>query len=491
MLDIKNCKVTDRKIDKLLWGSFIEQMGRAIYGGIYDKDHPTANADGFRGDVIDAVKALEVPIIRYPGGNVVSGYRWRDGVGKNRPIRLNLAWQQLEPNIIGIHEFYNWCKQVGSELMMAINLGTGTIQDALDLVEYCNFAGHSTIADERRENGQEEPFKIKYWCLGNEMDGIWQIGNLPAEEYARKAREVSKLIKIIDPEIKTTLVGSSAPDLPTYPQWEKTVLEEAYEFVDYISLHRYYMETPDGKNESYLGQYKDLERYISTVWGIVLETKERKKTEHQVYLSIDEWNIWNKSNDSSANRWLVSDRKVENIYDYKDAVLLANLIITMVKNCDKLKIGCLAQLVNVIAPIMTENGGRMFLQPTYYPYEFASKHLVGNLLTFDVDSPKIEAGGEIYESINMVGAENGGEYSLLITNNSLKEDFDLSIDLPCDAKEIKSVKVMKNAPEAVNSFDCPNTVVPTDGFAQIKDGKLILKAETLSIIMLIIDRESK
>lgn len=479
------------EISDLLWGSFVEQMGRAVYGGIYDKDHPESDERGYRKDVVSAVKALNLPIIRYPGGNFVSGFDWRDSIGENRPVRMNLAWQQLEPNTIGLHEFYDWCQSVGSEVMMAINLGTGTIKDALELVEYCNFAGHSSLADERRKNGREEPFAFKYWCLGNEMDGIWQICNLPADEYARKAREVSKLIKIIDPEIKTTLVGSSAPYLPTYPAWEKTVLEEAYEFVDYISLHRYYEMTPDGKDETFLAQYKDLERYIATVRDIVKETKERKNSKHDVYLALDEWNIWNKSSDSSDTKWLVSDKRVENFYDFRDAVLFTNMVVTMANNSDCLKIGCLAQLVNVIAPIMTENGGRMFLQPIYYPFEFASNNLKGKLIKCDYDSPAIVAGDETYESVNVTACENDDEFAVLLVNNNLNEDFDIEYELPISCGGQVTCKLMSANPSDKNSFDEPNNVVPVEYKCENDAGVLKLRLPKLSIVTVTVSKGEK
>lgn len=490
MIKIK-AENTNIEISELLWGSFVEQMGRAIYGGIYDANHSESDERGYRKDVMFAVKALNLPIIRYPGGNFVSGFDWRDSVGEGRPVRMNLAWQQLEPNTIGLHEFYDWCESVGAQLMMAINLGTGTIKDALELVEYCNFAGHSTIADERRKNGREEPFAIKYWCLGNEMDGIWQICNLPADEYARKAREVSKLIKIIDPEIKTTLVGSSAPYLSTYPAWERTVLEEAYEFVDYISLHRYYAATPDGKDESFLAQYKDLERYISTVRDIVKETKARKNSEHDVYLALDEWNIWNTSNDSSDTKWLVSDKRVENFYDFRDTVLFANMIITMANNSDCLKIGCLAQLVNVIAPIMTENGGRMFLQPIYYPFEFVSNHLKGKLLKCAYQSPVIEVGDEKYECVNVAASESECEYAVLLVNNSLREDFDVVYELPETSGRVTECRLMHSNPAEMNSFDEPKKVVPNAYTCEKKECLLKLHLPALSIAMITVSKGDK
>lgn len=469
-------EMTDRKIGEigaLLWGSFVEQMGRAVYGGIYDPACPCADERGFRRDVIRAVRDLNLPIVRYPGGNFVSGYDWKDGIGKERPRRLNLAWMQIEPNTVGLHEFYDWSRLAGTEVMMALNLGTGTVRDALELVEYCNFAGDTARTRQRRANGREEPFGFRYWCLGNEMDGIWQIGCLSAEDYAHKARETSKLIKLIDPEIKTTLVGSSAPDLPTYPVWERTVLDIAYEHVDYISLHRYYSHVEGGVS-AYLAQYRDLSAYIETVRDIVAETKARKNSAHEVKLALDEWNVWHRENDSSSTKWQVSDVKVENHYDFLDAMLVANLICVMTKHCDVLEIGCFAQLVNVIGLIMTENGGRMFLQTSYYPFAFASNYLRGRAVETKVSG----AGADL---LNIAVCDRGDGISALCVNNDERNAALLEFELP--AGKI-TAQIMCAAPDAKNSFDEPEKVVPKEVQVSERGGRAVVEMPPLSVLTL-------
>lgn len=226
------------EVDKRIYGSFIEHLGRAVYGGIYEPGHPSSNSLGFRGDVKSLVKELGVPIIRYPGGNFVSGYNWEDGVGsvEQRPKRLELAWRTIEPNEVGTNEFMSWAKEVGSEVMMAVNLGTRGIDAARNLLEYCNHPGGTYWSDLRRNHGVEQPHKIRTWCLGNEMDGPWQIGQKTAVEYGRLAYETGKAMRLIDPDIELVSCGSSSSAMPTFPEWEAVTLEHTYEVADYVSF---------------------------------------------------------------------------------------------------------------------------------------------------------------------------------------------------------------------------------------------------------------
>ena len=206
------------EVDPRLYGSFIEHLGRAVYGGIYEPEHPTADDMGFRQDVLDLVRELGVPIIRYPGGNFVSGYDWEDGVGpvEERPRRLDLAWKTVETNRVGTNEFAAWAKRAGAEPMIAVNLGTRGTDAARNLVEYCNHPGGSYWSDLRRSHGAEEPHAVGVWCLGNEMDGPWQIGHKTAAEYGRLAVETAKAMKWVDPSIELVACGSSKAAMPTF-----------------------------------------------------------------------------------------------------------------------------------------------------------------------------------------------------------------------------------------------------------------------------------
>ncbi|MTV81674.1 alpha-N-arabinofuranosidase [Secundilactobacillus folii] len=375
-------------IDNRIYGSFIEQLGRAVYTGIYQPNHFSADKDGFRTDVIDAINKLNVPIIRYPGGNFLSQYRWEDGIGpKNqRPTRLDIAWRELETNQFGLHEFMAWSKKVHAVPNLAVNLGTRGIQEAADLVEYCNFPKGTYLSDLRRTYGAEAPFNIKTWCLGNEMDGPWEIGTKNANEYAHLANETAKAMKRVDDSIELVACGSSSMDNPTFGNWEETVLEECYDNIDYLSLHRYYGYYNDDSPkelDNFLGKNVDLDQFINGVVAMCDAVKARKRSSKSINLSFDEWNVWYHSNDADAKitPWQVGSHLLEDIYNFEDALLIGSLLITLLKNSNRVKIACLAQLVNVIAPIMTKENGDVWLQSIFYPFMQVSNYGQGIALT--------------------------------------------------------------------------------------------------------------
>lgn len=422
------------KIDPRLYGSFIEHMGRAVYEGIYEPTHPNANEEGFRKDVIELVKELNIPLTRYPGGNFVSGYNWEDGIGpvEDRPRRLDLAWETIETNEVGLHEFMNWSKEANTEVNMAVNLGTRGLDEARNLLEYCNFEGGTYWSDLRRKNGHEDPFNIKTWCLGNEMDGPWQIGHKTAEEYGRLAEETAKAMKLVDPSIELVLCGSSSSKMPTFGTWEETVLTHAYDYVDYLSLHSYYGNR-DNDLENYLAQSLDMDRFIKRVVAICDGVKAQKNSQKVINLSFDEWNVWYHSNDQDreVEPWQVAPPILEDIYNFEDALLVGCLLITLLKNSDRVKIACLAQLVNVIAPIMTDKDGRSWKQTIFYPFMQVSNFGRGVAL-----QPTIESGS--YSSkdfsevpyLESIATYNEEENELVIfaVNRSKEEVLDFSID---------------------------------------------------------------
>ena len=342
-------------IDKRIYGSFIEHLGRAVYGGIYEPGHPTADENGFRQDVIDLVKKLNVPVVRYPGGNFVSGYNWEDGVGpvEKRPRRLDLAWNTTEPNTFGTNEFMEWCKKANTECMMAVNLGTRGPDEARNLVEYCNHKSGSYWSDLRRSHGVEEPHNIKLWCLGNEMDGPWQMGGKTAVEYGRTALEASKLMKWTSPGIETVLCGSSSRNMSTFGKWEAETLEIAYDSIDYVSLHQYY-GNHDDDIQSFLARSLEVDDFIYSIICTCDYIKARKRSKKKINLSFDEWNVWYHSNNTPFEKWSEAPALLEDIYNFEDALLVGSLLITFLRHCDRVKIACLAQLVNVIAPIFTK-----------------------------------------------------------------------------------------------------------------------------------------
>ena len=361
------------EVDPKMYGSFVEHLGRCIYGGLYEPGHPSADENGFRKDVINFVKELNIPIIRYPGGNFVSGYRWEDGIGPavSRPKRLDLAWRTLEPNEFGVNEFSAWCKQVGSDPMLAVNLGTRGIEAAVDLMEYVNHPSGTYFSDLRIKHGYKEPHNIKYWCLGNEMDGPWQIGHKTAYEYGRLALETGRAMKMIDPDIKLVSCGSSNTQMETFPQWEAETLMHTYEVADYISLHQYFNNN-DGNTPNFLACSLETDRFIKTVISTCDYIKAVKRSKKDMLLSFDEWNVWYHSAASDADEmknkpWQVAPNLIEDIYTFEDALVVGCVLITFLKHASRLKMACIAQLVNVIAPIMTETGGGICKQTTFYP----------------------------------------------------------------------------------------------------------------------------
>jgi alpha-N-arabinofuranosidase len=466
-------------IDDRLYGSFIEHLGRAVYGGIYEPGHPTADSDGFRGDVIELVRELRVPIIRYPGGNYASAYNWEDGVGprESRKARLDLAWRAKEPNAVGIHEFSRWAKKAGGEVMMALNLGTRGIEDARNLVEYCNHPGGTYYSDLRRSHGTADPFGFKVWCLGNEMDGPWQVGQKSAEEYGKLASEVGKALKLFDPDLKLVACGSSGPGMPTFPQWEATVLERCQEQIDFLSLHTYARKTGDD-SAGFLAESVRFDNFIKTVESTVDFARVKGRIKKQVKLSVDEWNVWYHSNDPAVKPepWIVGPHILEDVYTMEDALVVGCFLIVLMRHADSVRMACIAQLVNTIAPIMTENGGPAWRQTTFYPFLHASLYGRGYSLMTIVDSPGYEVqdcGMVPYlESVGVL-SEDGSELSFFCVNRSKDQSLEFRARLGGFGKAslIGHLVLSDKDPEAVNGKAAPGRIVPHAGAGASVEGE--------------------
>ena len=427
-----NKNFTIDKIDKRIYGSFIEHLGRAVYGGIYEPTNSKSDEKGFRKDVIELVKELNVPIVRYPGGNFVSGYNWEDGTGdkSKRKSKMDLAWYTLETNEVGIDEFQEWAKRANTSVMMAVNMGTRGVDDARNCVEYCNSTNDSYYANLRKSNGFKKPFAIKTWCLGNEMDGWWQIGAKTAEEYARVAQESAKVMKAVDPSIELVACGSSTPYMPTFGSWELTVLDHTYEYIDYLSLHSYY-DNRDNDTPNFLARAEEMDKFIKGAVAICDAIKAKKHQKKTINLSFDEWNVWYRTKDEEQDkeRWKKAPHLLEEEYNFEDALLVGCLLSTLQNNCDRVKIACLAQLVNVIAPIMTENDGDAWVQTIFYPFMYASKYGRGTTLRAICESDKYVTKEKwevpyLYSSV----IDNADEHELIVfaTNRSMDEDIKLS-----------------------------------------------------------------
>ena len=387
-------KFTLGTVDPRLFGGFIEHMGRVVHEGIFEPGHPAADPAGLRQDVLALVRELGTPVTRYPGGNFVSGYNWEDGVGpaKNRPAKLDLAWKALETNTFGTNEFMDWCKHANTTPMMAVNLGTRGPDEARNLLEYCNHPGGSYWSDLRRKHGYEQPHNIKLWCLGNEMDGPWQIGHKTAQEYGRVAAETAKVMKWTDPSIELVACGSSGSHMPTFGAWEDTVLEHTYDHIDYISIHRYY-GNPKDETPGYLALSDEMDRFIKNVVAVCDSVGARKKSTKKLMLSFDEWNVWFHSigQEKNSPEWSVARPLLEDVYTMEDALLVGSMLITLLNNADRVKIGCIAQTVNVIAPIMTRKGGGAWRQTIFSPFSLTSKYGGGEVLRQVVECPRYDA----------------------------------------------------------------------------------------------------
>jgi alpha-N-arabinofuranosidase len=372
------------EIDKNLWGNFVEHLGRCVYGGIYEPGSPLADANGFRKDVMEAVKNLNVPIVRYPGGNFVSNYHWLDAVGPERIPRMDYAWQRLETNMFGTNEFVTWAREIGTEPYMAVNMGTGTIEEAQWWVEYCNANGGSYYSELRKKHGFAQPHNIKYWSLGNEMDGPWQMGHLNAEDYVKKAREAAKLMRLVSPDIKLIAAGSShygGVGADPY-HWNSTILDGLAEHIDYISLHTYVGNQGDNYY-NFMSTPIVVDKRTQVVRGMIDEIMNKNVRQRPIYIAWDEYNVWYRAR---GGEFAVGDRALEEHYNLEDALVVAGFLNVFVRNADIVKMANMAQLVNVIAPIFTNEQG-MFLQTIYYPLQLFSNNMKGQSLDVSVDSP--------------------------------------------------------------------------------------------------------
>ncbi|MFF2050019.1 alpha-N-arabinofuranosidase [Leifsonia sp. NPDC058194] len=425
-------------INPRIYGSFLEHLGRAVYDGIYEPGHPSADADGFRTDVIELVKELGVSTVRYPGGNFVSGFKWEDSVGprEERPTRLDLAWHSTESNEIGLHEFQDWLDKVGSELMLAVNLGTRGVAEALDLLEYANHRGGTALSEKRIANGRTDPFGIKMWCLGNEMDGPWQVGHSTAEYYGTLAAKTAQAMKMVDPDLELVVCGSSSSSMPTFGEWERVTLTHAYEDVEYISCHAYYENK--GDLGAFLASGVDMDYFINSVVATADHVKAVRGSQKTIDISFDEWNIWYNTRFETVDRiagvdnWPVAPRLLEDTYTVSDAVVFGSLLITLLKHADRVTSASLAQLVNVIAPIMTEPGGPAWRQTTFFPFAATSANGRGIALDAHVTSGTYatERFGEV-PLVDAVATHDAvtGRYAIYAVSRAVDAPTELVIDL--------------------------------------------------------------
>jgi len=465
--------------DRRLFGAFVEHLGRCVYGGLFEPGHPTATPQGFRGDVLALVRELAPTIMRYPGGNFVSGYNWEDGVGpvEKRPVRMDLAWLSRDPNTFGTNEFIDWCRLANIEPMLAVNLGTRGPDDARRMVEYCNHPSGTELSDLRRSHGWEDPHEVRFWCLGNEMDGPWQMGSKTATEYGRIATEAAKVMRLTDPRIELAAAGSSGRNMPTFGRWEEEVLDHTFDHVEFISLHTY-LNDYAGDTPAFLASPDLMDGFIDEVVAIVDAVAERKGSSRRIMLSFDEWNVWYRTRRGATRTlpgWPVAPPILEEVYTMKDALAFGGACISLLNHADRVRTACLAQLVNAIAPILTETGGPAWRQTIFHPFADFSNLGRGTVLACDVDSATYEAtyfdprGATALHFpmaevpyLKVAAVDAGATLTLFLLNRSLDEEAAVEIETrgfgPLSVARATTLR--DDDLEAANTKDAPDRVAP-------------------------------
>ena len=466
------------EVDQRVFGSFVEHMGRCVYGGIFEPGHPTAGEDGFRGDVLELVRDLGVTIVRYPGGNFVSGYDWEDGIGPrdSRPRRIDLAWRSIETNQVGTDDFLAWARRAEVEPMLATNMGTRGVDAARHLVEYCNAPRGTEWADRR----PGDPYGVRVWCIGNEMDGPWQIGHKTAAEYGRLAAETARAMRMIDPDLELVVCGSSSSEMPTFGEWERIVLTETYEHIDYISAHAYYWEEDDDL-ASFLASAVNMDAFIDDVTATADQVRAAGRHSKRINISFDEWNVWYQkraeSKPPTGDDWPVAPVLLEDRYTVADAVVVGSLLISLLRHTDRVHAASIAQLVNVIAPIMTEPGGRIWKQTIFHPFAQASNLAKGVVLRPVISSPTYDTAQ--YGEVPLVDGvatydEESGEITVFAVNRSQTEAQKLEIDVRNGATRlIEATSYAHDDPRWTATADDDTTVVPRVNDSATTSGHII------------------
>ena len=455
-----------------LFGAFVEHLGRSVYTGLYEPGHPAADADGLRTDVIALVKELGVTTVRYPGGNFVSGYRWEEGIGpvEDRPRRLDVAWHSVESNRFGLDEFMAWTKKTDVEPMLAVNLGTRGLENAMRLLEYCNVDTGTALSDLRARNGSPDAHDVIFWCLGNEMDGWWQIGRKEPHDYAILATQIARAMKQIDGRLQLAVCGSSSRGISTFGEWERVVLRECYEFVDYITCHAYF-EQRDGDVESFLASNIDMQAMIDDVVATIDHVRAVTRSSRQVNISFDEWNIWYNSHypghlrPTDVKNWPEAPRLIEDAYSVADAVALGGLLITLIRNAGRVKAASLAQLVNAIAPIMTEPGGPSWRQTTFFPFAQAARLSGGEVLDLTVLADQIQTAryGSV-PAVDAVAVRVGETVTVLAVNRDAENHHQVGVRLRGDFEigGARATALYDHDLAASNTLLNPDRVHPVD-----------------------------
>ncbi len=458
-------------IDPNIYGSFIEHTGKCVYDGVYNPEAKNADENGFNKDVIEAYKEMKLPIVRYPGGSYVATWDWRESIGpkSERKTMYNLPWHEIEPNTFGIGEAVKWARKVGCEIMMCLNISTMSLLDNLRLLEYCNFPKGTYYSDLRRSHGYEEPFNIKYWSMGNEPDGWWQINLETEDEYARISAETAKAFKFFDPELK--IIACSGLGDKGY-KWTKTTLKKGYKHYDFISMHRY-MANKQNCFPLYMAKTSVLSGAIDRLTYLCDEIGQELGFDKRIMVSLDEWNVWYHSleADSKIPYHCFAPHRLEDIYNMEDALSVGEMLMAMIKKCDRVKIGCMAQLVNVIAPLFTNKDGDVLKQSIYYPYRDACLYGRGVAINNIVESPAYDFedkdNDDKYENVAYIDSVTSfyqNTLTIFIVNRSENEAAECEINVKGFEKLAygKHKELYHDDIKAENSFENPDKVSPKE-----------------------------
>jgi alpha-N-arabinofuranosidase len=465
---VLDSKYTIGPVDRRMFGSFVEHMGRCVYSGIYEPGHPTADRDGFRGDVLRLVQELGVSTVRYPGGNFVSNYRWEDGIGPrgDRPRRSDIAWKSIETNEFGLDEFMAWCRRAEVEPMLAVNLGTRGVAAAVDMLEYCNLPEGMHYADLRARHGSAEPYGVRLWCLGNEMDGPWQVGQKTAEEYGRLARQVAAAMRRADPTLELVACGSSEMSMPTFGSWEATVLRHCYDVVDYLSLHAYYQQRGDDR-ASYLASGEAMSRFIEAVVATADHIRAVGRHASALRLSFDEWNVRHEHNRTEEDErdWQVAPPIAQDEFTATDATVVGGLLIALLNHADRVGVACQAQLVNVLGLIRTEPSGPAWRQSIFHPFAGTAQAARGTVLRPAVTCPNTptDAHGAVPIIDVAATAADDGQVAVFAVNRSPDSAVTVSValqNLP-DVAVAQHRSLACDDAAATNTAADPHRVAPT------------------------------
>ncbi len=484
------------EVDPRIFGGFLEHMGRAVYQGVYDPKSAHADAEGFRKDVLAALQPLSMTVMRYPGGNFVSGYHWEDGVGprQNRPTVRELAWRSIEPNQFGTDEFISLSRKMGWTPMFAVNLGTGSPEEARNWVEYCNGEVGTKYADLRAANGSREPHGVKLWCLGNEMDGFWQLGHVPADQYALRAEQAGKLIKALDASIELVACGSCATRMPTYMEWDRVVLEYLGDLADYVSLHRYVDNRADDTAD-FLAVTNSIDQQIEEMDAVCRFVQGKRRAQKRPYLCFDEWNVWYKTynREGMDPGGEFPPHLIEEVYNLEDALVAAGFLNSFIRHADCVKIANIAQIVNVIAPILTR-GDEVLIQSIYHVFEMFSKRREGVALRTAVQGPVYQGlwHGEVHY-LDCSAILGGDRLQVFASNRSQDEEMDLTVEVADRSIASPQSAELLTGPDAkaANSFEAPD-VVRSERFEaiEVRDGKAYLRLPPLSVLAATLELES-